>query len=301
MKHIRNTSPILVDLSNDTEDYKLVKLFGSSFNEFENNDVKGILSDISYSFIQKTLLNTIYKVDLTRLHIQSTDKKKKLSPNFSETKLKELVINLFCADINGQSIMIPIIVKSYFDKKQNQKDIVDINYPINLDDKTELVFKLPPKSKLTATFFPYKITKLSGTSYYGYSGLISSIKDIKHNFSTILVNKLNEAKELKDKLDNYKNSEFVFSSQYFDNSVDYALNTIHDIPSDLYRNMVNLYMHLDYFIIGAKKEIEQFSLNVKNNKSKKTNSETIDFVSSKIDNKKTLSNKAVKTKKPIKK
>jgi hypothetical protein len=323
MTYIKHASPIQVVLSNDTNESKPINLFGSSYNEFVNKDIKSGIPYVTYEHIQKTLLSTAYFFDLMRLEISSLGKKGKTDIGASCNNLKKLVITVGNSDINGQACYIPIIVGSYIDKKQFQKCIVDINYNVILDDSTQLNFNVPPKSTIVVSIFPYKVKKNNETRYYGYSGLISSIKDIKHKFSDILINKINEADKLKKEYDEFEDVKshkqyFQLEDYYFDATIDNMLSKLHDIPSDLYRNMIDLYTELDWFIGDIKKKLQKVNDMVKFekkfkpktgdidellNKSKgtlspkksvskiKENSNTLNFVSSKINKSKVAPNK----------
>lgn len=338
-----SSSPLQVIVKNGTNETKQISLFGSEYNEFENSDIESYFSNISYSSIQKTLLHTIYGIDKMRIHLQTKNSKGNFDTKKSKYNLKDLVISINYQDINGQSLTMPLAIEKHIYPKQFQKNIADVKHEIYLDGSVALNFTLSPKTEIVFTLFPFYKNKLGTEAYYGERGLIKMIEDVKHPFSEILVNKINEANRLRnsykaDEEENAINSYYSSSSKmFFNEKIHTILIGLNDIPSDLYRNMVNLYVELEDYINALIKEAEDFidnldafELDLKNNHevlkeinelknktedvlykrkiskkqvSKKENKEALDVVSKKVNNKKSPTKKVVKkvTKKVSKK
>lgn len=277
-RYFHSSCPLQLIAKNETIQPKQISLFGSEFNDFENKDIQSCFQNITYPHVQKTLLHSSYGIDKMRLHLQTKNSKDKFDAKKSKDNLKDLVLSIYCQDINGQSLTMPLLINSYIDPKQIQKCIADVNYKLYLDGSVALNFTLPPKTEVVFTFFPFYENKRGAEAYFGESGLIKMIEDIKHPFSEILVNKINEANRLRnsykaDEEENAINSYYSSRSKiFFNEKIHTLLISLTDIPSDLYRNMVNLYVELEDYINALIKEAENFidnldafELDLKNN------------------------------------
>lgn len=253
-------SPIQVVVKNETIQSKFINLFGSEFNDFENKDISSVFNNEKYSSIQKALINCVYGVDLIRIQLSTKNSKGKFDSKKSKLNLESFVINMNCKDINGQEMTIPIIVKSYIDPKQFVKYIADIKYKFNLDSSVALNFSLPPKTQVVITIFPFYTNKLGVENYYGEHGIIQMIRNINHPFSEILIGKIDKARELKDihsQLDLIKQKgAYSYPRIIFNQNIDELLFKIHDIPADIYRNMVNLFVELNEYVGELQHRIE---------------------------------------------
>jgi hypothetical protein len=331
------SSPIQVVVKNENNEQKHISVFGSEFNEFENKDISSVFNNEKYSSIQKALINCVYGVDLIRVQLSTKNSKGQFDSKKSILNLESFIINMNCKDINGQEMTIPIIVKSYIDPKQFIKYIADIKYKFNLDSSVALNFLLPPKTQVVITIFPFYTNKLGAENYYGEHGMIQMIRNINHPFSEILIGKIDKARELKDihsQLDLIKQKgAYSYPRIIFNQKIDELLFGIHDIPADIYRNMVNLYVELNDYVGELqhrieslkkdKKLVDKFSVDnflskledeigvkkddkksvIKKQLAKKENKETLDIFSKKVNNKKSTAKKSVKkvTKKVSKK
>ena len=253
-------SPIQVVVKNENNEKKHISVFGSEFNEFENKDISSVFNNEKYSSIQKALINCVYGVDLIRIQLSTKNSKGKFDSKKSKLNLESFVINMNCKDINGQEMTIPIIVKSYIDPKQFVKYIADIKYKFNLDSSVALNFSLPPKTQVVITIFPFYTNKLGAENYYGEHGIIQIIRNINHPFSEILIGKIDKARELKDihsQLDLIKQKgAYSYPRIKKKKKIDELLFGIHDIPADIYRNMVNLYVELNDYVSELQHRIE---------------------------------------------
>lgn len=258
-----SSSPLQVMAKNETNEPKQISLFGSEFNDFENEYVQSCYSYVTYPNVQKSLLHTIYGIDKMRIILQTKNSKGNFDTTKSKNNLKDLVISVYSQDdVNGQAMTIPLFVKHHISPKQFQKNIADIKYELYLDGSVALNFTLPPKTEVTFTLFPFYKNKLGTETYYGEFGLIKMIENIKHPFSEILVNKINEAKKIKTDYEKcLKDNSIVIQNNYysrviFDENVDELLFNINDIPADIYRNMVDLYIELNNYIGYLRNQIE---------------------------------------------
>lgn len=329
-----SSSPLQVMAKNETNEPKQISLFGSEFNDFEDKDIQCCFSDISYSNIQKSLLHTLYGIDKIRIHLQTKNSKGSFDAKKSKDNLRDLVVSIHSQDINGRAMTRPLFVENHIDPKQYQKDIADIEHELYLDGSVALNFTLPPKTEVIFTLFPFYKNKIGIETYHGKRGLTKMIENIRHPFSEILINKIKEADKLRNsyKADEEENSiNNYYTSGYkvfFNEKIHTLLVSLTDIPSDLYRNMVNLYVELEDYINALIKEAEffidnlhSFELDLKNNhevlqeinelknktenvlrkrknikkeSSKKENKKTLDIVSKKVNNKKSSAKKVVK-------
>lgn len=232
---MKASNSICLIAKNETNERKYINLF------YDTENVISGLPNVSIEKFQRDITSNKYEIGIIDIKASAG------------SELRDLEITLQYIDVFGNEITRTLKVTDFISKKKDrfgmplhyQSNKVTIVQEFEINTYTSIFISAPPKSEFSFYFLP--LSKMHRA--------IKQIKEIKHDFVNVLVNKLNECAQT-DKLPVSYDFRQI-------NDIDALLLNFNEIPADFYRNMVNLYVAMQQNISHRKENNKWWSIHQK--------------------------------------